>query len=74
VYQAIEKLIFHGKQRPPSNHSLKWDAPKAARSLAADPTETWWLSVVDIIQALIQQADYQTARKDQAEGTPGQGR
>ena len=26
-------------------------------------TETWWFSVTDVIQALIQQPDYQTARK-----------
>lgn len=26
-------------------------------------TETWWFSVVDIVQALTQQQDYQTARK-----------
>jgi hypothetical protein len=26
-------------------------------------TETWWFSVVDIIQVLTQQLDYQTARK-----------
>ena len=28
-----------------------------------EPSETWWFSVVDIIQVLTQQADYQTARK-----------
>jgi len=28
-----------------------------------EPTETWFFSVVDIIQVLTQQADYQTARK-----------
>jgi DNA-damage-inducible protein D len=28
-----------------------------------EKTETWWFSVVDIIQVLTQQADYQTARK-----------
>src|ERR1039458_1817774 len=28
-----------------------------------EATETWWFSVVDIIQVLTQQADYQTARK-----------
>ena len=33
------------------------------RRLYDDKSETWYFSVVDIIQALTQQADYQTARK-----------
>ncbi len=33
------------------------------RRLYDDATETWWFSINDIIQALIQQPDYQTARK-----------
>jgi hypothetical protein len=33
------------------------------RRVYDDETETWWFSVVDIIQVLTQQADYQTARK-----------
>ncbi|MGD0077555.1 MAG: Bro-N domain-containing protein [Sedimentisphaerales bacterium] len=33
------------------------------RRLYDEKTETWFFSVVDIIQALIQQPDYQTARK-----------
>ncbi len=33
------------------------------RRLYNDKTETWWFSVVDIIQVLTQQPDYQTARK-----------
>ena len=33
------------------------------RRLYDDATETWWFSVIDIVQALTQQADYQTARK-----------
>lgn len=33
------------------------------RRLYDERTETWHFSVVDIIQALTQQADYQTARK-----------
>ncbi len=33
------------------------------RRLYDDATETWWFSVVDVIQALIQQPDYQTSRK-----------
>ena len=28
-----------------------------------EKTETWWFSVVDIIAVLIEQADFQTARK-----------
>jgi len=28
-----------------------------------EESEAWWFSVVDIVQALTQQADYQTARK-----------
>ncbi|HMN06364.1 MAG TPA: BRO family protein [Flavobacteriales bacterium] len=33
------------------------------RRLYDDATETWWFSVVDIVAALIQQPDYQAARK-----------
>ncbi len=33
------------------------------RRVYDEATETWWFSVVDIIQLLTQQADYQTARK-----------
>lgn len=33
------------------------------RRLYDEETETWFFSVVDIIQVLIQQPDYQTARK-----------
>src|SRR4029077_4621810 len=33
------------------------------RRLYDEKTETWFFSVIDIIQALIQQPDYQTARK-----------
>ena len=32
------------------------------RRLYDDATETWWFSVVDVIQALIQQSDFQAAR------------
>jgi hypothetical protein len=33
------------------------------RRLYDEATETWWFSVVDIVQVLTQQPDYQTARK-----------
>lgn len=33
------------------------------RRVYDEATETWWFSVVDIVQILIQQPDYQTARK-----------
>ena len=33
------------------------------RRLYDEKTETWWFSVVDIIQVLTQQPDYQTSRK-----------
>lgn len=33
------------------------------RRVYDEDSETWWFSVVDIVQALTQQADYQTARK-----------
>lgn len=33
------------------------------RRVYDEKTETWFFSVVDIIQALIQQPDFQTARK-----------
>ena len=33
------------------------------RRVYDEDTETWWFSVIDIIQVLTQQSDYQTARK-----------
>ena len=33
------------------------------RRIYDEDTETWWFSVIDIIQVLTQQPDYQTARK-----------
>jgi hypothetical protein len=36
---------------------------KQIRRYYDENTETWYFSVVDIIQVLIQQPDYQTARK-----------
>lgn len=36
---------------------------QAIRRVYDEATETWWFSVVDIVQALTQQPDYQTARK-----------
>jgi len=33
------------------------------RRIYDEDAEIWWFSVVDVVQALIQQADYQTARK-----------
>lgn len=33
------------------------------RRVYDEATETWWFSVVDVVQVLTQQADYQTARK-----------
>ena len=33
------------------------------RRVYDEKTETWWFSIVDIMQVLTQQADYQTARK-----------
>jgi len=33
------------------------------RRVYDEDSETWWFSVVDIIQVLTQQADYQAARK-----------
>ena len=35
----------------------------AIRRIYNEDTETWWFSVIDIIQVLTQQPDYQTARK-----------
>jgi hypothetical protein len=33
------------------------------RRVYDETTETWYFSVIDVVQALIQQSDYQTARK-----------
>ena len=33
------------------------------RRVFDEDTETWWFSVVDVVQVLTQQSDYQTARK-----------
>ena len=36
---------------------------QAIRRVYDEDTETWWFSVVDVVQVLTQQTDYQTARK-----------
>jgi hypothetical protein len=36
---------------------------QAIRRLYDEETETWWFSVVDVVQVLTQQVEYQTARK-----------
>ena len=36
---------------------------QSIRRVFDEETETWWFSVVDVVQVLTQQADYQTARK-----------
>ena len=36
---------------------------QSIRRVYDDDTETWWFSVIDVVQVLTQQADYQTARK-----------
>ena len=36
---------------------------QAIRRIYDEDTETWWFSVVDVVQVLTQQTDYQTARK-----------
>jgi DNA-damage-inducible protein D len=35
----------------------------AIRRIYDEDAETWWFSVIDVVQVLTQQADYQTARK-----------
>jgi hypothetical protein len=36
---------------------------KTIRRVYDEKTETWWFSVIDVVQVLTQQTDYQTARK-----------
>ena len=36
---------------------------QAIRRAYDEATETWWFSVVDIVQILTQQSDFQAARK-----------
>ena len=36
---------------------------KDIRRVYDEASETWWFSVVDVVQALTLQSDYQTARK-----------
>jgi hypothetical protein len=36
---------------------------QSIRRVYDEATETWWFSVIDVVQVLTQQADYQTARK-----------
>ncbi len=51
------------KNIPESGKSLAVFENYNIRRSYDEKTETWYFSVVDIIQALIQQPDYQTARK-----------
>ena len=45
------------------DHSLAIFEDYPIRRVYDEDTGTWYFSVVDIIQVLIQQPDYQTARK-----------
>jgi prophage antirepressor-like protein len=36
---------------------------QSIRRVYDEDTEIWWFSVIDVVQVLTQQADYQTARK-----------
>jgi len=36
---------------------------QSIRRLFDEASETWWFSVIDVVQVLTQQPDYQTARK-----------
>ena len=36
---------------------------QSIRRVFDDANENWWFSVIDVVQVLTQQADYQTARK-----------
>ncbi len=36
---------------------------QSIRRIYDEDTETWWFSVIDVVQVLTQQVDYQTARK-----------
>lgn len=45
-----------------SNHPAIFEEYEIRR-VYDEATETWWFSVVDIVQVLTQQSDYQTARK-----------
>ena len=60
------------KTAKPNKKARKETAMKTDMSLFEDhktrrfydeDTETWWFSVIDIVQILVGQADYQTARK-----------
>ena len=44
---------------------MPWRSSRTSRSAGSydEKSETWYFSVVDIVAALIQQPDYQTARK-----------
>ena len=36
---------------------------QSIRRVYDEETESWWFSVIDVVQVLTQQSDYQTARK-----------
>ena len=71
-YETVSVLyrpIIVGRGKPKYNQGIVMKNDLAIfeeykiRRLYDEKTETWFFSVVDIIQALIQQPDYQTARK-----------
>ncbi len=47
----------------PMNKDLAVFEGHEIRRVYDEKTETWWFSVVDIVQVLTQQPDFQTARK-----------
>lgn len=36
---------------------------KSIRRVYDEATDSWWFSIIDVVQVLTQQPDYQTARK-----------
>ena len=57
------KLAERQRERKMNENSLAVFEDYKIRRVYDEDSETWYFSVVDIIQVLIQQPDYQTARK-----------
>jgi DNA-damage-inducible protein D len=60
---AVNQLLQPTSRNPAMSVQTAFFETQALRRIYDEETETWWFSVVDIMQVLTQQPDYQTARK-----------
>jgi hypothetical protein len=62
-YSGVIPIVVSPAKEPPMQQLPTQFEDHAIRRVYDETSETWWFSVVDIVQVLTQQPDYQAARK-----------